>query len=91
MGIFAWLIIGGIAGWLASIVMKTDKRQGLFKDIMIGIVGAFIGGFLVSLFDLGNGAGTTITGFNIPSLVTAFFGSVILLAVMKIFGRKKKK
>ncbi|MEM9955908.1 MAG: GlsB/YeaQ/YmgE family stress response membrane protein [Chloroflexota bacterium] len=84
---FAWLIVGGVAGWLASMIMKTNKSQGLLMDIVVGIVGAFIGGFVVSFFDIGSGAGTTITGFNIESTVTATFGAVILLAILKFIRR----
>ncbi|MEO1288609.1 MAG: GlsB/YeaQ/YmgE family stress response membrane protein [Chloroflexota bacterium] len=87
MGIFVWLIIGGIAGWLASMIMKTNKSQGMLMDIIIGIIGAFIGGFVVDFFNIGTGAGTTINGFNIASLVTATFGAVILLAILKLIRR----
>lgn len=87
MSIIAWIVIGGIAGWLASIVMKTNKSQGLLMDIGVGIIGAFIGGFLVDFFNIGTGAGTTISGFNLPSLVTAFFGAVVLLGVLKLVRR----
>jgi len=85
--ILAWLIIGGIAGWLASMVMKTNSSQGTLQDIAVGIVGAFVGGFLVDFFNIGTGTGTTITGFNLPSLITAFFGAVVLLAVVKLIRR----
>jgi len=50
MGFFAWLIIGAIAGWLASKVMKTNRQQGLVMDIVVGILGAFVGGFLFNQF-----------------------------------------
>ncbi|MGB7337894.1 MAG: GlsB/YeaQ/YmgE family stress response membrane protein [Phototrophicaceae bacterium] len=82
MGIFAWLIIGGIAGWLASMVMKTNSRQGTLIDIVVGIVGAFIGGFLLSA--LGLSSGDAITGFNLPSLATAFIGAVVLIGILKV-------
>jgi uncharacterized membrane protein YeaQ/YmgE (transglycosylase-associated protein family) len=80
MGILAWLIIGAIAGRLASIVMGTNARQTLLMDVVIGIVGAIIGGLLLGLFDVGPGG---ITGFNIPSLVTALIGAVVLLFLWK--------
>lgn len=86
-GILAWIIVGAVAGWLASMIMKTNKKQGLLMDIIVGIVGAFIGGFVVDFFNLGNGAGTTISGFNLASLVTATFGAVILLAILKLVRR----
>lgn len=79
MGWLAWLIVGAVAGWLASIVMKTNRKQGLFMDIVIGIFGAFIGGFLFNQF---NTAG--VTGFNIWSVFVAFTGAVVLLAIIRL-------
>ena len=84
MGIIAWIVLGGIAGWLASIVMKRNSQMGLIANVIAGIVGAAVGGWVFSLF---GGAG--VTGFNLPSLVVAFVGAVIVLAVINlIFGRK---
>lgn len=82
MGIIAWIVLGGIAGWLASLIMKTDAEQGLLANIVVGIFGAVIGGFL---FDLLGGEG--VTGFNLYSLLTALVGSVILLAILKAIRR----
>lgn len=82
MGWLAWLIIGGVAGWLASIVMKTNRSQGTILDIIVGIVGAFIGGFLFSLL-----GAPGVTGFNIWSLLVAFIGAVVLLGVIRMFNR----
>jgi len=85
IGLFAWIIIGAIAGWLASIVMKTNRQQGLVMDIVVGIAGAFIGGFLFNQF---GAAGAT--GFNIWSLFVAFTGAVVLLAVIRLLtGRRR--
>ena len=83
--LIAWLVIGGVAGWLASIVMKTNAAQGTFIDIIVGIVGAFIGGFVLDVLDLTGG--TTISGFNWVSLVTAFIGAIILLALLRLVRR----
>jgi uncharacterized membrane protein YeaQ/YmgE (transglycosylase-associated protein family) len=84
MGWLAWLIVGAIAGWLASIVMSTNREQGLLMDIVVGIVGAFIGGFVFNLF---GAAGTT--GFNIWSIFVSFVGAVVLLALIRLFtGRR---
>jgi len=80
MGWLAWIVIGAVAGWLASIVMKTNRSQGLLMDIVVGILGAFLGGFLVNQF---GSAG--ITGFNIWSLFVAFVGAVILLGLVRLF------
>jgi uncharacterized membrane protein YeaQ/YmgE (transglycosylase-associated protein family) len=85
MGLIAWLIIGALAGWLASMVMKTNRQQGLITDIVVGILGAFIGGFLFNQF---GAAGTT--GFNIWSLFVAFTGAVVLLAAIRLLtGRRR--
>ena len=83
--LLAWLVIGGVAGWLASIVMKTNAAQGTFIDIVVGIVGAFIGGFVLDALNLT--PGTTVTGFNVASLVTAFIGAVILLGLLRLVRR----
>jgi uncharacterized membrane protein YeaQ/YmgE (transglycosylase-associated protein family) len=83
MGIIAWLIFGGLAGWIASMIMGTNAQQGLLMNIIVGIVGAFIGGFLFSL----------LTGrpnqfdFNIGSFVVAVIGAVVLLAILNFFRR----
>jgi uncharacterized membrane protein YeaQ/YmgE (transglycosylase-associated protein family) len=83
ISLLAWLVIGGVAGWLASLVMKTDSQQGTLVDIFVGIVGAFIGGFVLNTFGLAADAGE----FSILSLVTAFVGAVILLAIIKLLRR----
>ena len=84
MGILSWIVLGGVAGWLASIVMKRNDQMGCITNIIAGIVGAAVGGWVFSLF-----GGTGVTGFNLPSLVVAFVGAVIVLAVVNlIFGRK---
>ncbi|MEO0562916.1 MAG: GlsB/YeaQ/YmgE family stress response membrane protein [Chloroflexota bacterium] len=79
----AWLIMGAIAGWLASLVMKTNKSQGLLMDIIVGIIGAYIGGFVLRFF----GIGAQATGLNIPSIIVAFIGAVILLWVLRLVRR----
>ena len=84
MSIIGWIILGGVAGWLASIVMKRNSQMGLIANIVAGIVGAVVGGWVFGLF---GGAG--VSGFNLPSLVVAFVGAVIVLAIVNLFlGRK---
>jgi uncharacterized membrane protein YeaQ/YmgE (transglycosylase-associated protein family) len=84
MGWLAWLVVGAVAGWLASIVMKTNRQQGLLMDIVVGIVGAFIGGFLFNQFGTAG-----VTGFNVWSLFVAFTGAVVLLAAIRLLtGRR---
>ncbi len=80
MGWLAWLIIGAIAGWLASIVMKTNAEQGLLLDIIVGIIGALIGGFLFNAI-----GAPGVTGFNLWSLIVAFIGAVVLLGLLRLF------
>ena len=81
MGIIIWLVIGGIVGWLASIVMRTDAQQGILLNIVVGIVGAFIGGLIFSRGDI-NEAPLDLTSFLV-SLV----GAIILLAIVNLFRR----
>jgi uncharacterized membrane protein YeaQ/YmgE (transglycosylase-associated protein family) len=80
-----WLIVGGLIGWLASIVMRTDAQQGLLLNIIVGIIGAFLGGFLLApLF----GTGTiNQNDFSISGLLVSFLGAVILLAIVNLFRR----
>lgn len=80
MGWLAWLIVGALAGWLASIVMGTNARQGLLLDIIVGIVGALVGGFLFSAI-----GAPGVTGFNVWSLFVAFIGAVVLLGLLRLF------
>ena len=74
MGIIGWIIIGAIAGWLASLVTGNDKKMGVFANIVVGVIGGLIGGFIMSLL-----GGTGISGFNLWCLLVAFIGSVIVL------------
>ena len=77
--ILAWIVVGGVAGWLASLVVR-GHGMGILGDIIVGIVGAFIGGLLLSLI-----GGPTFTGFNIWSLIVAFIGAVVLLLIIRLF------
>ncbi|MDL1899874.1 GlsB/YeaQ/YmgE family stress response membrane protein [Anaerolineae bacterium CFX9] len=83
MNLLVWIIVGAIAGWLASIVMKTNASQGLIADIIVGILGGFIGGFLLNLLNIGGG----VTGLNLASILTAFIGAVVLLAILRVLRR----
>lgn len=85
MGILAWIILGGLAGWIASMIADTDAQQGIVLNIVVGIIGALIGGFIVELF-----GGSGITGFNIWSLLVAVAGSLVLLTFVKSFNKRKK-
>ena len=81
MGFILWLVIGGVVGWLASLIMRTDGQQGILLNIVVGIVGAFIGGLIFSRGDI-NEAPLSVTAFLV-SLV----GAVILLGVVNLFRR----
>jgi uncharacterized membrane protein YeaQ/YmgE (transglycosylase-associated protein family) len=78
--LIVWVVVGAIAGWLASIVMRTNGRQGLLEDIIVGVVGGVIGGFLLNAL----GVGGAVTGFNVTSVVVAFVGAIVLLAVLRV-------
>lgn len=79
MGILGWIILGGLAGWVASIIMGTNASMGIVANIAVGIVGALLGGFIFSL--LGNE--DAVSGFNFGSFIVAVIGSVILLWIVK--------
>ncbi|HEY6736272.1 MAG TPA: GlsB/YeaQ/YmgE family stress response membrane protein [Candidatus Saccharimonadia bacterium] len=82
MTIIAWIILGALAGWLASIVTGTNGAINGWGNIVIGIIGAFIGGFIVQLF-----GGSAPSGLNLSSLITAVIGAVILIWLMRMFRR----
>ena len=76
MGILTWIIFGALAGWLASLVTGRNDQMGCLTNIVIGIVGALIGGFLMSFL-----GGTGVTGFNVRSLVVAVLGAIVILSI----------
>ena len=80
-----WIIVGGILGWLASLIMRTDAQQGTLLNIVVGIVGAFLAGLVLSpLF----GISTINSGnFSIPALLVSLLGAIILLAIVNLFRR----
>jgi len=80
MGIILWIIFGALVGWIASMVMES--RGGLLVDIVVGIVGAVIGGFIMSLFG-DNG----VSGFTLYSFLVALLGACILIAIVKALRR----
>jgi uncharacterized membrane protein YeaQ/YmgE (transglycosylase-associated protein family) len=84
MNFIIWLIVGGIVGWIASMIMRTDGQQGILLNVIVGIVGAFIGGWLISPLV---GTGTINDGFSIGSFVVSLVGAVILLAIVNLFRR----
>ena len=85
MGIIIWLIVGGICGWLASIIMKRDAQQGIFLNIIVGIVGAVLAGWLISPLV---GVGTINDGITVGSFLVSLVGAVILLFVVNLITRR---
>lgn len=79
------LIVGGVIGWLASIVMRTDGQQGVVLNVVVGIVGALLAGFLIT--PLIGGAPITSGSFSAMSLISSFIGAVVLLAIVNLFRR----
>jgi uncharacterized membrane protein YeaQ/YmgE (transglycosylase-associated protein family) len=80
IGIIIWLVVGGVVGWLASIVMRTDAQQGILLNIVVGIVGAFIGGLLI-------GGGSINNAITLYSFLVSLLGAIILLAVVNLVRR----
>lgn len=87
MNLIIWLVLGGIVGWLASILMKTDAQQGLLLNVVVGIVGAMVSGWLIS--PLVGVATINQDNFSLPGLLVSFVGAVILLAVVNLFRRRR--
>ncbi len=85
MGLIILIVVGGIIGWLASLVMRTDGQQGILLNVVVGIVGAFLGGFLLA--PMLNYGGSITEGINMPSLLVSFLGAVVLLAIVNLFRR----
>ncbi len=82
MGIILWIVFGGLVGWVASLVMKTDAEQGILLNVVVGVVGAVIGGWLMSL--LGESG---VGGFNLYSFLVALVGACVLIAIVRAVRR----
>ncbi len=87
MGIIIWLIMGGLVGWIASMIMGTNGQQGIILNIVVGIVGALIGGWLIGPL---LGAGSINEGLSVMSFVVSLIGAVILLGILRLFQRSSK-
>jgi len=81
MGLIVWIIVGGVIGWLASIVMRTDAQQGILLNIVVGIVGAFLAGLFI------NGGSINNAGIDARSLIASFIGAVVLLGIINLIRR----
>lgn len=80
VGIIVWLIVGGVVGWLASIVMRTDGQQGILLNIVVGIIGAFLAGLIV-------GGGSINDNITVMSFIWSLLGAIVLLAVVNLVRR----
>jgi uncharacterized membrane protein YeaQ/YmgE (transglycosylase-associated protein family) len=80
MGIIIWIIIGGIIGWLASIIMRTDAQQGILLNIIVGIVGAFLAGLVLN-------GGSINQEIDLRSILASLVGAVVLLGIVNLFRR----
>lgn len=82
MEFLIWLVFGALVGWVASLIMKTDGQQGLILDIVVGMVGAVLGGWIMNFFGQGG-----VGGFTIYSFLVALLGAVVLLAIVRMVRR----
>ena len=89
MNFIIWVVIGGIIGWIASMIMRTNAQQGLLLNVVVGVIGALLGGWLLApLF----GTGTiNQNDFSLGSLIVSLLGAVVLLAVVNLFQRGKTR
>ncbi|WAW14487.1 GlsB/YeaQ/YmgE family stress response membrane protein [Peptostreptococcus equinus] len=84
MGIISWLIVGALAGWLGSIIMGKNAQMGAIANIIVGIIGAFIGGFIAQSF-----GGSGVSGINLYSIAISVLGAVVLLFIVGLIQRKR--
>ncbi|HEX5797725.1 MAG TPA: GlsB/YeaQ/YmgE family stress response membrane protein [Candidatus Saccharimonadales bacterium] len=85
MGILVFIIFGGLAGWLASMITGDNGRMGIITNIIVGVIGAFIGGFVANML-----GGEGITGFNLYSFLLALGGAIVLLWFVGLFSHPKE-
>jgi uncharacterized membrane protein YeaQ/YmgE (transglycosylase-associated protein family) len=84
MNLIVWLLVGGIVGWIASLIMKTDAQQGIVLNVIVGIVGAFLAGLVISPLV---GVSTINQGISLPTVVVSLVGAIVLLAIVNLFRR----
>ncbi len=82
MDIIVWIIFGALVGWVASLIMKTDAQQGMLLNIIVGVVGAVIGGWLMGVF-----GESGVGGFNLYSFLVALLGACVLIAIVRAIRR----
>lgn len=79
MNILVWIIFGALAGWLTSLIVKTNARQGFVADVLLGVIGAVVGGFIMNFFGQSG-----VTGFNLYSLIVAVIGAVAVVSLYRV-------
>jgi uncharacterized membrane protein YeaQ/YmgE (transglycosylase-associated protein family) len=85
INIIIWLVVGGLIGWAASLIMRTDGQQGIFLNIVVGVIGAALGGWFISPLV---GVGSINQGvFSVGALVVSLLGAIVLLAIVNLFRR----
>jgi uncharacterized membrane protein YeaQ/YmgE (transglycosylase-associated protein family) len=85
MNLIIWLVVGGVIGWIASMMMKTDGQQGIFLNVIVGVVGAILAGWFISPLV---GVGTiNQNNFSLPSLLVSLVGAIVLLAIVNLIRR----
>ena len=88
MNLIIWLVVGGIVGWLASIIMKRDAQQGIILNVVVGIIGALLAGWLISPLV---GVGSINSGLSVGSFLVSLLGAVVLLAIVNLFTRGRTR
>ena len=89
MNFIIWLIVGGIIGWLASMIMRTDAQQGVILNVVVGIIGAMLGGWLIS--PLVGIPTINQNAFSLPAMLVSLVGAVILLGIVNLFRRGRTR
>lgn len=79
MEILIWIVFGAIVGWIGSLIMGTDGQQGIILNIVVGIIGAVLGGYIMNFF-----GASGVTGFNLYSFIVALVGAVVLLSIVRL-------
>ena len=82
MSLLVYIVFGGLVGWIASLIMKTDAQQGILLNVIIGIVGSVLGSWIFNFFGTGG-----VSGFNVASFIVAIVGSVVLIAIVQAIRR----
>ena len=88
MTIILILVVGGILGWIASLIMKTDGQQGILLNVVVGIIGALLAGFIVSPLV---GVGTINSGLSVGTVLVSLVGAIVLLAIVNLFRRGRAR